>query len=180
MKRKIFISINLPDKAKKRLVKATEAWRNLPIKWVRERNLHVTLSFLGYISDDELYLICQKTREASGRFEMFDLVFDRMELGPKEDDPHLVWITGEANESLRKLQEEIEKELGIFVRSKKSFKPHITLGRIRMKKWSELESKPQISGKFPLNLGVETIDVMASDFAGGDNEYALIESCPLK
>jgi len=75
--------------------------------------------------------------------------------------------------------EKIEKELGIFSSSKKEFRPHITLGKIRKNKWNELPEKPVINKDFPLLVTVESIDVMASDFEGDDMEYTVIESCGL-
>lgn len=179
MKRKIFISISLPDRTKKRLIKATGKWRDLPVKWAREDNLHITLSFLGYIGDEVIADICERVRKASGDKEIFDIEFDLIELGPTQEEPRLIWLTGKANENLRELQEDIEKELGIFINSKKAFQPHITLGRIRKHKWEAFEKPPKISEKFPLIITANSVDVIASKFIGEDTEYAVIESCPL-
>lgn len=180
MKRKIFISINLADKDKKRLIRATEKWRELPVKWVREANLHITLAFLGHIADENIALICEKVQETAKNTEMFDLEFKEIELSPNLDNPKIIWLSGEADENLRNLHEKIEKVLGIYVSSKKSFRPHITLGRIRGRKWETLESKPEIVEKYNLIVSVESVDIMASDFGDGSREYTIIESCPLK
>lgn len=179
MKRKIFISINIPSKTKKRLFLATEKWQNLPIKWIKEDNLHITLFFLGYIETEAIPEICQKVREACEKKDIFDLDFSKIELAPNIDDPQYVWVSGEPSEELRSLHEEIEKALGIFYSSKKSFRPHITLGRLRKKKWVELEKKPDISQSLSFVIPVESIDVMASDFGEGDSEYSIIETCSL-
>jgi 2'-5' RNA ligase len=178
MKRKIFISINIPEKVKKRLFLAMEKWRELPVKWVKEVNLHVTLFFLGYIDDGTTEKICEILRDSLQNEEIFDINFDRIELDHPES-PRLVWLTGESNENLRLLHEKIEKTLDIFTSSRKSFRPHVTLGRIRKTKWEEMTEKAEISEKFLLNLPVESVDVMASHFGGGTQEYTLIESCPL-
>jgi len=180
MKRKIFININIPDKTKKRLVKATEKWQDLPVKLVKEKNLHITLSFLGFILDNAIFDICERVRMATEDIEIFDIEFNKIEFGPSEDDPKTIWISGEANDSLRLLHENIEKSLGIFVNSKKSFRPHITLGRIRAHKWQELAEKPNIARDFSLIISVENVDIMASEFEDEGMEYTAIESCPLK
>ena len=180
MKRKIFISINLSDRDKKGLVRATEEWQNLPVKWTREESLHLTLSFLGFLPDDSLSEICSSVSEAVAGEDIFDVEFERIELGQDKNDPKMIWLSGEANESLRRLQENIEKALGTFVSSKKSFRPHITLGRIRQHKWMELPEIPVIDKKFPLTVSVESVDIMASEFDGEGQEYVIIESCLLK
>jgi 2'-5' RNA ligase len=179
MKRKIFISINIPGKVKKRLVQAVEKWKDLPVKWVKSDNFHVTLFFLGYIEDETTRKICDATRKVAEKFELFDIEFNEITLDSKEN-PKTIWLTGPHSEELMKLCEKIEKELGIFSASKKSFRPHITLGRIRKHKWEVLENKPGIEEKIILPLSAETIDVMASKFEEGSNEYAVIEACPLK
>lgn len=180
MKRKIFISINIPERIKKRLIKTAEKWKDLPVKWVREENLHVTLFFLGYIDDQTMTKTCQLVRETVSGEDIFDLEFDRIELAPDQKDPKMIWLSGNPSEELLALYEKIEKKLGIFTASKKSFRPHITLGRIRKRKWQELETSPEISEKISMGLTVESIDIMASDFQDEEREYVIIESCPLR
>ena len=180
MKRKIFLNINIPPKVKRRIVSSVEKWRDLPIKWTKEENLHVTLLFLGYVETETLPAICEKVRQAVENTDIFDLDFEGMGLAPDRDDPQYVSVFGKPSEELRMLDEEIEKALGIFSKSKKSFRPHITVGRIRSKKWADLTEKPEISLTFSLGIPVESVDIMASDFGEGDSEYSIIECCPLK
>jgi 2'-5' RNA ligase len=180
MKRKIFISINIPDKVKKRLIQAIEKWQDLPVKWTKETNLHITLLFLGHIDQETLPEICQKVRDVAVKEDIFDIEFDKIELFPSTDEPRMVALTGPASVELLALNEKIEKELGIFTTSKKSFRPHITLGRGRRYKWEALEDKPSINEKYSLIITAESLDVMASDFGDGSSEYTIIESCPLK
>jgi len=180
MKRKIFISINIPDRVKKRLIFAVEKWQGLPVKWIRQQNLHVTLFFLGYVAEDNLAKICEKVDESVRDVFMFDLEFDQITLSPNEKDPRLIWLSGNPSKELLLLYEKIEKGLGIFEAYKKTFRPHITLGRIRKEKWKNLEEKPNISEKFHMSVSIESVDVMASDFSDGENEYVVIESSALK
>ena len=180
MKRKIFVSINLPDNSKKRLFKATEAWKGLPIKWMKDQNFHVTLIFLGHISDNDLIDVCEAVRSAVNDKEVFDLHFTEISLAPSKLEPRMVWLFGAASQELKDLYEQLEKNLGIFVSSKKTFRPHITLGRIRKHKWEAILNKPDVFAKFPLTVEVSSVDIMASDFGVDDQEYTVIESCPLQ
>ncbi len=180
MRRKIFVSINLPERDKKRLACAIGEWRNLPVKWVRESNLHITLLFLGFIPDEDLLEICQKVARAAEHSEIMDLSFKKIEFAPHNGNPKVIWLVGEASEGLKSLQENIEKALGIFNSGKKKFRPHVTLGRIRAQKWTKLPEKPTIEKKFSVNVAVESVDIMASDFSGDSQEYSTIESCLLK
>lgn len=164
---------------KKKLMGAIEKWRELPIKWVREPNLHVTLFFLGYIDDETTGKVCEAAAEIGKRHEIFDINFNEIVLAPREN-PRMVWLIGEPSEPLLKLYEDIEKKLGIFKAPKKSFRPHVTLGRLRKNKWQTLKSPPEIKENFTLSIPLESVEIMASHFGKSGNEYVLIESCPLK
>jgi 2'-5' RNA ligase len=179
MKRKIFISINIPDKVRKRLLKAVEKWQDLPVKWTPEANLHVTLVFLGYVSEDDIPDICARVREAIEKSDAFDMKFDKVELFPSAETPRMVALTGQASEELTDLVNNIEEALEMSAARKKTFRPHITLGRGRKYKWEALENKPSISEKFPLTLPAEAVEIMASNFGARGQEYAILESCPL-
>ena len=178
MKRKIFISINIPKKDKKRLTAAVSGWQELPVKWVKEPNFHLTLAFLGHVYDSAIPAISEGVKKAVLGKAMFDLNFSEIKLN-SVDDPKIIWLEGEANVELKNLQEAVEKELGIFVVAKKVFIPHITLGRIRKQKWEELELKPEIKKLLDFIVTVESVDVMASDFENGGEEYTIIDSFQL-
>ncbi len=180
MKRKIYITISLPDRVRRRLVKSCEKWHDLPVKWTKEENLNINLFFLGYIDNDVVADACQKVREAVENIELFDLEFERIILAPSVENPQEFRVTGKASEKLKQLSEAIEKELGIFVAAKKVFLPHITLGKIRKEKWEELETIPEIDEKASFSVGIEAVDIMASHFGEGKNNFVLIESCALK
>lgn len=180
MQRKIFISINISDKIKNRLVSATQQWQNLPVKWVRKENLHITLAFLGYIDDEKIAEICLAVKELSKEEATFEIELDKIELGPDEKEPKFIWLSGIPSEELRSLVAKIEKEVFISSLEKKSFRPHITLGKIRKEKWEALEEKPEINKKFSVIIPVESIDVMASKFSKSGSVYDVIESCPLE
>jgi RNA 2',3'-cyclic 3'-phosphodiesterase len=180
MKRKIFISINIPSKVKKRLIGTIEKWHDLPIKWTWEDNLHVTLFFLGYIDDETAKNVCEIVAKVAQKEEIFEIGFRKIALAPDTKSPRMIWLEGEPSDNLLKLYEEIEKGLGIFKAPKKSFRPHITLGRIRKHKWEAMKDIPKIDGELPLILSVDSVDIMASHFEDSQGQYILIESCPLK
>lgn len=180
VKQKIFIGINIPSKAKKRLVSAMGKWQELPIKFTREDKLHLTVLFLGYLEEDLIPEICEKVKKACENEDIFDVEFDSIGLAPSKEKPQMIWLQGLPNENLLKIHEKLEKELGLFVAPKKSFRPHITLGRIRKFKWEVLDQQPEISEKFQLIVTADSIDVMSGNFEKGENEYTILDSCQLK
>jgi RNA 2',3'-cyclic 3'-phosphodiesterase len=179
MQRRIFIGISLPEKIKKRLYQKIEKWRDLPIKWSREENFHITLSFLGYLYDDVIFDVCRKVRSVSDNFDSFDINLEQIELGPNLENPNMIWLTGVANDNLKQLQENLEKELGIFQSEKKAFRPHVTLGRIRKTKWEVIAEKTLISEKFSVSIPVKSVEVLESRYEEGKRKYIVLENCPL-
>lgn len=176
-KKKIFAEINIPAQIKRRLMQKIVQWKELPVKWMKEENLHITASFIGYVDESVVPEICQKINEAVAGFESFEIAFDRIELGPDANDPKMIWFSGKPSAELGKLNETIEKALGMHPQQHKEFCPHITLGRIRKIKWDALPQKPVINEKFVVTMAVESVFVM--DSKGGGAEYVPLEECPL-
>lgn len=180
MKQRIFISISVPEKIRQKLIQTSEKWQELPIKWTRENKLHLTLLFLGFVDIENLPRICETVKNACVNSEAFDLEFTSIELAPAPENPQLIWLIGDHSPGLLALHQKIEKALEIFVSEKKTFRPHITLGRIRKHKWEALPEKPQIAEKFSAIISADSVDIMTSHFGDDENEYVLLESCPLK
>lgn len=179
IQRKIFIGINLPQQVKKRLSQKIERWKKLPIKWTREDNFHLTLFFLGHINDESLLKICEKIQLATSEFASFDINLQEISIGPSIQKPQRIWITGEANEMLKKLEENISKAIGIFVIERKEFRPHVTLGRIQVERWKNIPAPPEINEKFSVFIPVENVEIFESVMENGGRKYLTLESFPL-
>lgn len=176
-KKKIFIEIAVPNQLRRRLVQKTTEWRDFPIKWLKEENLHITVAFIGYVDESVIPDICQKVNEAVNSFESFEIIFNRIELGPSAADPKMIWLSGEPSPDLGRLNEIIEEALGMHLQKHKEFHPHVTLGRIRKLKWDELSEKPVIDEKINLAMTVDSVSVMESK--SGGEEYNVLEECGL-
>lgn len=196
MKRRVFIAINLPDNIKKRLKEfqekhdylprstSTGVQRGLPVRWTKEPSLHLTLIFIGYVSDEQMLEICRVAREVAAEFEPFFINFKRIILGPPNKPPRMIWVEGEASEELTALKNQLQEVLlsgdtGFSRIENRPFKPHITLARIKIYQWSRLPEKPIIDEEFLAQVPVQSIEVMESDLKRDGAEYTILESCPL-
>lgn len=187
MRRRIFIAANLPEKIKKQLHDQQYKWLELPCRWTRVENLHITLAFLGYINDEELPEICQITKEIALKHEPFSLKLNRIAYGPEEKNPRMVWVGGEKSEELGKLQKDLENALVLSpeiqkeMKENRSFSPHITLGRLKQFEFRaiEPEERPQINEEINLIFEVNSIEIMESNLKKHGPEYSIMESFPL-
>jgi len=164
MKHRVFIAINLPENIKKKLVDCQGKYPELPIRWTRKDNLHITLEFLGYLSEEDLLETCQRTREQASKQDSFSVTLNKICYGPpKKIPPRMVWAVGD------KIQE--------F-----NLSPHITLGRIKTWEWKKVnpEERPEVAEEINLSFDVDSIEVMESQLKRGGPEYAVLESCPFK
>ncbi|MCD6402264.1 RNA 2',3'-cyclic phosphodiesterase [bacterium] len=184
-KHRVFIAINLPKKIKEKLIKYQTKWPELPIRWTKPENLHITLVFLGYISDKELLDVFQITKEVVNSHKAFSVNLKKIGYGPpKKIPPRMVWAIGEASKDIVNLREELEKSLiekVNFPLENRTFTPHITLGRIRTWEWRQIEpeERPEIDEGINLSFEVNSIEVMESHLKRGGAEYTILESAPL-
>jgi 2'-5' RNA ligase len=185
MRHRIFIAINLPSDIKDKLIEYQLKWLELPVRWVEKENLHITLIFLGYLSDEELFETLKITKEVISRHKPFFINLKKIIYGPpKKIPPRMIWIEGEKSEELENLQKDLKKCLEQFpnqTTEKQSFTPHITLGRI--KEWEfrriEPEERPEINEEISLSFPVFSIEVMESELRRGGPKYTILESFSL-
>ena len=82
MRHRTFIAINFPEDIKKELLNYQSKWPELPIRWTKEENLHITLIFIGYASDEDTGEICKITKEVVSRYKSFLLNLIKSVTGP--------------------------------------------------------------------------------------------------
>jgi len=188
MRHRIFIAINLPEDIKKKLTDYQAKWLELPCRWTKKENLHITLMFLGYLSDEELVEICKTTKEVALLNPSFTINLNKICYGPpKKMPPRMVWVEGEKSEGMGKLQNNLENSLLAtpFKGPKndvRPYAPHITLGRIKTWEFRKIEpeERPEMNEEINLNFEVNSIDVMESELKRGGPEYTILESFPFR
>lgn len=179
---RIFIAINLPEDIKKELSKYEERFPELQAKWVGRENLHITLNFLGDLTDVELGDVCQTVKEVAETFKSFSISLNKIVYGPpKKMPPRYIWVNGEKSEELQELKNELEElllEKVSFKPEGRGFTPHITLARISEFAFRQIEpeERPEINDDIDFMFSVESIEVMESELKRGGPQYTIIES----
>ncbi|HUS49948.1 MAG TPA: 2'-5' RNA ligase family protein, partial [Candidatus Paceibacterota bacterium] len=81
-RQRVFIAINLPEDIKKKLTDYQEKWPELPIRWTKKDNIHITLFFLGYLNNEEIVEVCKMTKEVASRRSSFFVNLNKICYGP--------------------------------------------------------------------------------------------------
>jgi 2'-5' RNA ligase len=190
---RIFISINLPGEVKKALIKRQEALASQFVvdggelaKWTKPNNLHITLEFMGYLTDEETADACIALKDVAEKHESFEVNINQVVYGPKDKmPPRMIWAIGEKSKELSNLREDLEKSLLEKVRftpEGKASAPHITLARLNSFAFRQMnqEEIPEINENVELLFTVESIEVMESEMKKGGPVYTILESHQLK
>jgi len=131
-----FIAIELPESVKSLLDNLQQELKNLRLKvgWVRPQNIHLTLKFLGNINPADIENIGGAMADAAAECKPFALTVGGIGYFPGIKRPRIIWVgLGGATAVLLELQRNLEDRLATvgFAKEKRSFKAHLTLGRIR-------------------------------------------------
>ena len=105
------------------------------VGWVDRAQMHLTIKFLGNVTDIETPDICRVVVDAARQVEPFEIVFRGLGAFPRITEPRTIWMGIEqGQEELAELHAAIEdalkKEMG-FGKENRKFHPHLTLGRLR-------------------------------------------------
>jgi len=197
MLKRIFISINFSEETKNKLFDYQKQIEKLftlhrsysgagPCKWVKKENLHLTLAFLGNVSEQELNLVFEAVKITAENNNPFSIFFEKTSYGPdKKLPPRLVWVKGKKSEQLSKLKQDLDKLLSEKINykpDKREFLPHITLARINKWNWKKIEpdERPNIEIETPFEIKVNSIEVMESHLKTTGAEYEIVASYNLK
>jgi len=166
---RLFVSIELPEKIKASIDGLIEEMKLklTPVKWVEDKNLHITLKFLGWVDDKRLKELTALIKRTVKGFGKFDLGFKGMGLFPAEGRPRVIWVDlCKGEDKVKSLGDKIEDEAAKegFREEEREFTPHLTIGRIKEKVDVEALKKfiKKVSGSDFGSFKVEKISLMKS------------------
>ena len=133
---RLFIAVAPSEKQKEELHRLQlRLERSLDgIKWVRPAAQHLTLKFLGEQEEKLPAAITGSMQNAARTMKQFNLQFEGIGVFPSPRRARVIWAGVAAGAAeLRTLTSALEKELAAkgFPAEKRSFRAHLTLGRVR-------------------------------------------------
>jgi len=171
-----FVAIELPEKIRGGLYgKSSELYKKNLFKGkiTEKENLHLTLKFLGEISEEKIEEVKKKLKEIKlKRFEVSLKEFGVF----NENFVRIIWIHLSGAEELQK---EIDSKLENLIEQERRFMSHITIARVKScdrKKLIEEVKKMSLEGEFY----VESFELVCSELTESGPIYTILEKFKLE
>ena len=182
-----FIAIDLPSNIKNNLSRIqVKLKENLPeVNWVKLQNLHLTLKFLGEISTSQLNNIEQITQETIKTTSDFKIKLDTLGVFPNIHAARIIWIgTDQTPTELKQFIKRLETQLGkcSLTKEEQPFCTHITIGRIKSRKYFKFSDLARILNNVKTDLITENwefnakaVTLFQSHLAAGGANYTILK-----
>lgn len=131
-----FIAIEISDEIKEALgrVEAHLKYAGADVKWVRPENIHLTLKFLGEISEEKTAEVKAVLDLIAGSTVPFEVTIKDVGAFPNIEGPRVIWVDLEKGVAqviaLAGAIDEALAKIG-FTKDNRPFSPHLTIGRVR-------------------------------------------------
>jgi 2'-5' RNA ligase len=186
-----FIALELPAELKKELAELeVQLKKNSPpvVKWVDPNSIHITLKFLGEVSEDSIDELMLAMEESVREVSLFKLEICEVGAFPDLNRVQVVWVGVKGDlAQISRLQQRIESNTGQlgFPRESRFFTPHLTLGRVR--NGASVNERQRLGKvladtKFAAlhNVDVSAVNLMKSQLTSNDAIYTCIGRVKLK
>jgi 2'-5' RNA ligase len=131
-----FIAIDLPPEVLQCLDDVSQQLRQelggAPVRWVPVENIHLTLKFLGDVSESNIDMLTDFLQSTVSNVKQFEFSVGGLGAYPKPHRPRVIWVGVEAPPELMTAQRSVESEMSRlgYARERRPFNPHLTLGRV--------------------------------------------------
>jgi len=189
-----FIALDLNKELQRFLgVIISQASQELPdLRWVEPAGIHLTLAFLGELSDDQLAEAIRASEEAAQKATPFEYRLKGLGIFGSPSQPRVIWMgvedlpSGKIQGSpLQQLHRVLTKELELrgFETEKRPFSPHLTLVRIKQQLTLDAQQRLQrvlhsrLAGSSSAVYQVNNLCVMKSELSRAGAKYTCLREC---
>lgn len=141
-----FLAFTLPEEIKTiihNLYGSINKNFNIKARWVALENLHLTVKFLGNISEKMRDKIIERLKSMEMKIKI-TLMLDSYGSFPPKSKPRVFWVSfreEEGDDQLNSIFKKIDHEMKnlSFPREKRKFTPHITIARLKIRDHSGMK-----------------------------------------
>ncbi|MBW2091250.1 MAG: RNA 2',3'-cyclic phosphodiesterase [Deltaproteobacteria bacterium] len=181
-----FFAIELPDDVRDEVKRLQDDLKKTgaDVKWVRPPGVHLTLKFLGQVAEEVINPLAEAVSGAVASYPTLTLGLARTGVFPGRRRPRVAWVGLDGDlDNLASLQKAVEEQAAKFgfAKEKRSFNPHLTLGRIRSGQNKDLllTALNRLEPR-PLALVARDIILFKSDLKPSGAIYTPLKRLPLK
>ncbi len=175
---RLFVALNLPEEERHKLHRATGLLRaaGLPVRWVAEDALHLTLQFLGDVHEAQLEDISEALESVSERHQALTLELRGIGGFPNLRRPRVLWVGIEAQPEVLAVQRDVSEALLAlrFTPESRPYAPHLTIGRVqegaRAAAFAGLDALAGRLG-YHASVAVPSVDLMRSHLQRSGARY---------
>ena len=169
----------------------SKAALELPIlRWVDPASIHLTLAFLGYLTDEQLETAIDAARIAALQAVSFEYRLKGLSLFGSLSQPRVIWMgvedlpSGKIKGSpLQHVHRVLSRELELrgFEVERRPFSPHLTLARIKQPLTPDEKQRLQrllhsrLAGSSSAIYQVNTLSVMKSELSRSGAKYTCLK-----
>ena len=162
------------------------------LRWVNPASIHLTLAFLGYLTDEQLETAIDAARIAALQAVPFEYRLKGLSIFGSLSQPRVIWMGVEDLPSakiqgspLQQLHRVLTRELEQrdFNLEKRPFSPHLTLARIKQPLTLDEQQRLQrllhsrLAGSSSDIYQVNTLSVMKSELSRSGAKYTCLKEC---
>lgn len=181
-----FISIELDVPVENNIAEAIAVLKtgNFDVNWVADKNIHLTLKFLGDTDKAIISSIKKGLLRISSSHAPFNIKVHGAGVLPDIKRPRVVFIGLDITDSLKRLQGDIEETMaGLgFRKEDRLFYPHLTIGRVRSPKGKEtlLKMIETLKARDFGIIYVKKLSLIESELKPNGAQYTVIDEFYLK
>jgi 2'-5' RNA ligase len=167
-----FISIDIPEKIKKEIVKIQNSLPEFKGKKTEFENLHLTLKFLGEVDEEKL----EEIKKILRKIKLSSFEAEINSIGTFSD--RIIWL---GMKNCNELQKEIDEKLSDLFEKEERFMGHLTIARIKEIKDKKIFREEIRKIKIPeMKFDVKNFNLKKSKLGRNGPVYEDIEVYNLK
>jgi len=144
------------------------------VRWVSKKNLHLTLKFLGEISESKLEKLKETLSEI--QFKPFELSLEKLGYFGTSKEIYTLWLKVIPELELTRLAQLVDSETLTFSSSDQKFTSHLTLGRVnKLKNMQEFKSVIEKFETEKLKFKVESFYLIQSNLTKDGPQYKILQ-----
>lgn len=178
-KKRIFIALPVTKEFSSALQEKLKPFLDLPVRFSKPELWHLTLLFLGYLTEEEIKEVERIVEEAGKKFTVFALKSLNIALFPKTR-PRMLWLNFEENKIYNELVAWLKERINFFKKENGAINIHLTLARFDPSLGREIKEKFYKLGldkfsDFEREIPAHRIKIMESKLSPDGTTYEAIK-----